>query len=106
MNTPLGNFFFITIAYLYGIYKIGFGIYAWRVSRFMFYLTTGFLIGVPFLAAGTYILLSPRAEFPALGIIIGLIWALGMIMKVWCLKSAKKHHPVEWNKWETFRQEN
>jgi hypothetical protein len=91
MNTALGNAIFICLAYLFGLYEIGYDIYAWRLNGFRFYITAGFLIGCPFLAAGTIYLLDQRPAFHPWEIIIGLVWIFGVAWEAWRKRIAKKN---------------
>ncbi len=102
MNTPVGNAIFSALAFLFGLYEIGYGFYAWRLNNFNFYIAAGFLIGSPFLAVGTIQVLRPAQAFQPWEALIGLVWIFGVAWKAWRKKAAKKNHPVEWEKWEAI----
>ncbi len=106
MNTPIGNAIFIIIAFLFGLYEIGYGFYAWRLNGFKFYITAGFLIGCPFLAIGIIKLLQPWQAFQSWETLIGLVWIFGVTWKVWRKRIAKKKYPVKWEKWEAILHES
>jgi hypothetical protein len=88
------------VATLFGLYEIVYGFYAYRLNGFKFYITAGFLIGVPFLIVGVILFL--RADQPADGweFLIFVLWAFGVGWKAWRKQIARKAHPIEWEKWE------
>ncbi len=100
MNTSLFNTFLIVVAFLFGLYEIGYGFYAWRLNGFKFYITAGFLIGAPFIAVGLITLLAPDLGFQPWEILVALLWLFGVIWKAWRKRIAKTEHPQEWAKWE------
>ncbi len=102
MNTPAGNVILIAATILFGLYEIGYGFYAWRLNRFKFYVTGGFLVGSPFLVIGAILILQPQSTFQAWEILIGLIWLFGVTWKVWRKRIARRDHPTEWAKWEAI----
>ena len=102
MNTPVGNISLIVVAFLFGLYEIGYGIYAWRLNGFKFYITAGFLIGSPFLAVGATLLLQHSRRYQSWEILILLVWVFGVTWKAWRKRIARREHPAEWKKWEAI----
>ncbi len=87
-------------AILFGLYEVGYGLYAYRLNGFKFYITAGLLIGLPFIAAGIYLIL--RTDQPPNGWegLVFVTWAFGVGWKAWRKRVALRTHPVEWEKWE------
>ena len=106
MNLPVGDAILIIVACLFGLYEIGYGIYAWRLNGFKFYITAGFLIGIPFLAVGTTLLLRPPPTYQSWEMLILLMWIFGVAWKAWRKRIARRDHPVEWEKWEAILHRN
>jgi hypothetical protein len=102
MNIPVGNVVLIVVASLFGLYEIGYGIYAWRLNGFKFYITAGFLIGSPFLAVGITLILMPPPPYQSWEILFLLVWIFGVAWKAWRKRIAKREHPLEWKKWEAI----
>ncbi len=98
----VGNAILVAVAVLFGLYEIGYGFYAWRLNGFKFYITAGFLIGSPFLAIGTILILRPGQTFQSWEALIALVWVFGVTWKAWRKRVAKRSHPVEWEKWEAI----
>ncbi len=102
LSTPLADTLLTIVAFLFGLYEIGYGFYAWRLNGFMFYITAGFLIGTPFLAVGAVLLFIPRQSFQGWEALILLVWLFGVAWKAWRKRIAKKDHPAQWEKWEAI----
>jgi hypothetical protein len=100
MNASLRTTLLIAAAFLFGLYEIGYGFYAWRLNGFRFYVTAGFLIGIPFIIMGTVLLLLPRRVSPVWELLPLLLWIFGVGWKAWRKHIAKREHPQEWARWE------
>ena len=103
---PISNVIIMIIAFLFGLYEIGYGVYAWRLNGFKFYIIAGFLIGSPFLVIGTIEIFQPGQTFQSWESLIFLLWLFGVTWKAWRKRIAKRAHPVEWTKWETILNAN
>jgi hypothetical protein len=97
---PIGTILLAVVAVLFGLYEIGYGFYAYRLNGFRFYLTAGFLIGLPFVLVGADLIL--RSDQPPSGWegLIFVVWAFGEGWKAWRKRIARHTHPQEWEKWE------
>ncbi len=102
MKTPVGNVILFAVAFLFGLYEMVYGFYAWRLNGFKFYITAGFLIGSPFLAVGTTLILQPPQTHLSWELLIGLVWVFGVAWKSWRKRIARRNHPMEWEKWEAI----
>ena len=102
LNTPLADAILIVVAFLFGLYEIGYGFYAWRLNGFKFYISAGFLIGTPFLAVGAILFFMPGLTFKSWEALILLVWVFGVTWKAWRKHIAKRNHPLEWEKWEAI----
>lgn len=96
----IGNILFAIVAFLFGLYEIGYGIYAYRLNRFKFYVTAGFLIGIPFLLISIYLFLRPNRPPVGWEPLIFVIWAFGVGWKAWRKRIARRTHRLQWDKWE------
>lgn len=106
MNTPVVNAILTAAALVFGLYEIGYGFYAWRLNGFRFYITAGFLIGIPFLMMGTILLLLPGRVSPIFEYIPLPVWIFGVVWKTWRKRIAKRDHPAQWAKWEAILNES
>ncbi len=104
MNTPVGIAILIALSFLFGLYEIGYGFYAWRLNGFPFYITAGFLIGLPFLAIAASLLLLPAHSLQRWELLPLLMWLFGVTWKAWRKRMTRLEHPVEWAKWEAILQ--
>jgi hypothetical protein len=95
-----GNALLAVVAVLYGLFEIGYGIFAYRRNAFKFYFASGFFIGVPFLAVAAILILRPEQPPRLWDGLIFVAWAGGVAWKAWRKRVARKTQPVEWEKWE------
>ncbi len=97
---PAGSIILTIVAILFGLYEIGYGFYAYHLNGFKFYIPAGFLIGLPFIAIGLYLILWKDRPAGGWEFLILLVWLFGVSWKAWRKRAARRAHPAEWEKWE------
>ncbi len=96
----IGTVILTIVALLFGLYEIGYGFYAYHLNGFRFYVTAGFLIGLPFILVGIDLILRPDQPPGGWEGLIFVMWIFGVGWKAWRKRIARLTHPHEWEKWE------
>jgi hypothetical protein len=96
----IGNILFAILAFLFGLYEIGYGFYAYHLNGFKFYITAGSLIGLPFLVISAYLILHHNQQPIGWEPLIFVVWLIGVGWKAWRTHVTRRTHPNEWENWE------
>jgi hypothetical protein len=96
----IGNILLTVVAILFGLYEIGYGFYAYRLNGFKFYITAGFLVGLPFIVVGADLIMKPKQPQGGWEGLIFLMWLFGVLWKTWRKQIARRSQPQKWEKWE------
>ncbi|HSD83202.1 MAG TPA: hypothetical protein VLG46_05065 [Anaerolineae bacterium] len=100
-----GSILLAILVTLFGLYEIGYGFYAYHLNGFKFYVSAGFLIGLPLILGGAVLILRSEQPPSVWEGLIFVMWALGVGWKAWRKRMTRRTHPQEWEKWERILNE-
>lgn len=99
MQVSLAALLLALVAIVYGLYEIFYGHAASRRNGFRFYVIAGYLLGVPFLAVGALLLLTPGRTLGGWEFSILIVWLFAELWKRYQVRKARRENPEQWQRW-------